>query len=186
MPPATLCRTMRVVKLLPSVLLTLVSVGLCSGLSCGSEAPLVGTPFGDGSTAVDSGVALENDGAPTIDGATPDAGAPVTYVNILYVHGVKSCDVDRVNAHFSLKTLDDEVLAEVSTRIAEYQKALQRRPRTGRATRKILSIWTTGTWNRQDAAQRRKVIRAPQRMNGAIALPKRSKPSFQRTQKTSS
>jgi hypothetical protein len=40
----------------------------------------------------------------------------------MYVHGVKSCDVDRVNAHFSLKTLDDEVLAEAAARTSAYRK----------------------------------------------------------------
>jgi hypothetical protein len=86
---------------------------LALALACGSEpesASEAGAPTADAAVAS--------------DGRSPDGGVrqPEVELNLLYVHGVKSCEVSRLNAHFSLKTLDDEVLGETEQRIADYKK----------------------------------------------------------------
>jgi hypothetical protein len=82
---------------------------------CGSD-PAAPSPRVDGS------VPVEEAGNMLFDAAAPDAGKETAELNLLYVHGVKSCELARLNAHFSLKTLDDEVLGEMQQRIAEYKK----------------------------------------------------------------
>jgi hypothetical protein len=87
----------------------------CVLIACGSEP--AGSPPPGGSS---SGVLLNDAGMPIgEDGAV--LKLPTIEVNIMYVHGVKSCELARVAAHYSLKSLDDEVLGAAEERIAAYK-----------------------------------------------------------------